>query len=137
MILNEATRPAYQAFDLQFLVELRGFEPLTPSMRIQCSTGQTGQVTASAQVSGLRMVTITASEAAWPSLATPIPLPKSDTAEYAVVGIARDFGQSAIVRPRPRRAGSRLRSHDARVVSHRHDRRGLARAGAALLASFR
>src|SRR6266496_936261 len=39
-------------------VELRGFEPLTPSMRIQCSTGQTGQVTASAQVSGLRTVTI-------------------------------------------------------------------------------
>jgi hypothetical protein len=37
---------------------------VSPTMRIQCSTGQTGQVTASAQVSGLRTVTITASEAA-------------------------------------------------------------------------
>jgi hypothetical protein len=45
-------------------VEPRGFEPLTPSMRTQCATGQTGQVTASAQVSGLRTVTITAPEAA-------------------------------------------------------------------------
>ena len=50
--------------DLLVWVELRGFEPLTPSMRIRCSTGQTGQVTASAQVSGLRTVTIAASEAA-------------------------------------------------------------------------
>ena len=46
------------------LVELRGFELLTPSMRTQCATGQTGQVTASAQVSGLRTATVTASEAA-------------------------------------------------------------------------
>jgi hypothetical protein len=52
----------YQPSDLYFLVELRGFEPLTPSMRIQCSTGQTGQVTTSAQVSALGTVTITASE---------------------------------------------------------------------------
>jgi hypothetical protein len=28
-----------QAADLQFLVELRGFEPLTPSMRTRCATG--------------------------------------------------------------------------------------------------
>jgi hypothetical protein len=33
-------------------------------MRTQCATGQTGQVAAFAQVSGLRTVTITASEAA-------------------------------------------------------------------------
>jgi len=45
-------------------VELRGFEPLTPSMRTKRSIVQTGQVTAFAQVSGVRMVTITASEAA-------------------------------------------------------------------------
>jgi hypothetical protein len=50
--------------DLQLWVELRGFEPLTPSMRIRCSTGQTGPVPASAQVSDLRTGTITASEAA-------------------------------------------------------------------------
>jgi hypothetical protein len=50
--------------DQRVWVELRGFEPLTPSMRIQCSAGQTGRVTASAQVSGLRTATITASEAA-------------------------------------------------------------------------
>jgi len=45
-------------------VELRGFEPLTPSMRTQRATGQTAQVTVFAQVSDLRRVTITASEAA-------------------------------------------------------------------------
>jgi len=44
-------------------VELRGFEPLTPSMRTQCATGQTAKVTAFAQVSDLRAVTITASDA--------------------------------------------------------------------------
>ena len=60
MIINIENHGA----DLLVWVELRGFEPLTPSMRIRCSTGQTGQVTASAQVSGLRTVTITASEAA-------------------------------------------------------------------------
>ena len=49
---------------VELRVELRGFEPLTPSMRTQCSTGQTGQVTVSAQVSGLRTATLTASGAA-------------------------------------------------------------------------
>ncbi len=28
-----------QGVDLGFLVELRGFEPLTPSMRTRCATG--------------------------------------------------------------------------------------------------
>ena len=28
-----------QGADLRFLVELRGFEPLTPSMRTRCATG--------------------------------------------------------------------------------------------------
>src|SRR5689334_4800186 len=34
-------RPAAQSHtsDLHFLVELRGFEPLTPSMRTRCATG--------------------------------------------------------------------------------------------------
>jgi len=50
--------------DLGFLLELRGFNSLTPSMRTQCSTSQIAQVTAPAQVSGLRTATITASEAA-------------------------------------------------------------------------
>ena len=45
-------------------VELRGFEPLTPSMRTQRTTGQTAKVTAFAQVSDLRAVTITAYDAA-------------------------------------------------------------------------
>ena len=39
MILNDANRPYQQACDLHFLVELRGFEPLTPSMRTRCATG--------------------------------------------------------------------------------------------------
>ena len=43
-------------------VELRGFEPLTPSMRTECATAQTGLVAASVQVSGLHKDTITASE---------------------------------------------------------------------------
>jgi hypothetical protein len=68
-------------------VELRGFEPLTPSMRTQCSTGPTSQITASAQVSGLRTATITASDAASPSLAAPIPLPKSDSARAHAASI--------------------------------------------------
>jgi hypothetical protein len=45
-------------------VELRGFEPLTPSMRTQCSTGEKGLITVSAQVRDLRMVTLTASDVA-------------------------------------------------------------------------
>ena len=45
-------------------VELRGFEPLTPSMRTRRATGQTGRVTGSAQVRDLHKLTITASEAA-------------------------------------------------------------------------
>jgi hypothetical protein len=45
-------------------VELRGFEPLTPSMRTQRATGQIGLVTASALVSGLLMVKITVSDVA-------------------------------------------------------------------------
>ena len=47
--------------DLGKLVELRGFEPLTPSMRTECATAQTGLVAASVQVSGLHKDTITAS----------------------------------------------------------------------------
>ena len=64
MIFNVIIKAGDNGSDLRVWVELRGFEPLTPSMRIQCATGQTGQVTTSAQVSGLRTVTITASEAA-------------------------------------------------------------------------
>ncbi len=64
MIFSMIIKAEDHGSDLLVWVELRGFEPLTPSMRIQCSTGQTGQVTASAQVSDLRTVTITASEAA-------------------------------------------------------------------------
>jgi hypothetical protein len=44
-------------------------------MRTECADGQTGQVTASAQVSGLPTDTITASDAARPSLAAPTLLP--------------------------------------------------------------
>jgi hypothetical protein len=57
-------RAARQDADLQVTWRLRGFEPLTFSMRTQCSTGQTGQVTVSAQVRDLHMVTITASDVA-------------------------------------------------------------------------
>jgi hypothetical protein len=44
-------------------VELRGFEPLTPSMRTKRAVSRTGQVTVFAQFSDLRKDTITASEA--------------------------------------------------------------------------
>jgi hypothetical protein len=47
-----------------FWVELRGFEPLTPSMRTERAVGQKPQVTAFVQFTGLRKDTITASEAA-------------------------------------------------------------------------
>ncbi len=39
MILLGAPEPNDHAAELQFLVELRGFEPLTPSMRTRCATG--------------------------------------------------------------------------------------------------
>jgi hypothetical protein len=48
--------------DLRVWVELRGFEPLTPSMRTKRAISQTGQVTAFAQLRDLRKDTITASE---------------------------------------------------------------------------
>ncbi len=54
---------AGQRADLRICVELRGFEPLTPSMRTERAISQTGQVTAFAQVNSLRKDTITASEA--------------------------------------------------------------------------
>ena len=49
--------------DLRVWVELRGFEPLTPSMRTKRAVSRTSQVTVFAQFSGLRKATITASEA--------------------------------------------------------------------------
>ena len=39
MILAEHFRVGDHDSDLHFLVELRGFEPLTPSMRTRCATG--------------------------------------------------------------------------------------------------
>ena len=39
MILAGLTEVRNSGSDLQFLVELRGFEPLTPSMRTRCATG--------------------------------------------------------------------------------------------------
>ena len=39
MILIRVTRANNHDPDLLFLVELRGFEPLTPSMRTRCATG--------------------------------------------------------------------------------------------------
>jgi hypothetical protein len=59
-------------------VGVAGFEPAASSSRNQRATSQTGQITAFAQVSHPRKETITASEAAWPRLAVPILLPKSD-----------------------------------------------------------
>ena len=39
MILTRTFRADDRGSELQFLVELRGFEPLTPSMRTRCATG--------------------------------------------------------------------------------------------------
>jgi hypothetical protein len=64
MIFNMIVKAEDHGPDLRVWVELRGFEPLTPSMRIQCSAGQTGQVIAFTQLSSQRTVTIAASEAA-------------------------------------------------------------------------
>jgi hypothetical protein len=64
MILAMITEAGNYGSDLRFWVELRGFEPLTPSMRTRGATVQTCQVTVFAQVSDLRTVTMTASEAA-------------------------------------------------------------------------
>jgi hypothetical protein len=64
MIFSMIIKVEYHGSDLLVWVELRGFEPLTPSMRTQGATGQTAQVTVFAQVSGLHRVTIIAFEAA-------------------------------------------------------------------------
>ena len=63
MIFNMIIKAEDHGPDLRVWVELRGFEPLTPSMRTECAIGQSGQVIAFAQFSGLRKDTITASEA--------------------------------------------------------------------------
>jgi hypothetical protein len=60
----QADMIASRSADLRVWVELRGFEPLTPSMRTERAASQKRQVTAFAQFSGLRKDTITASEAA-------------------------------------------------------------------------
>ena len=39
MILKAGLWSVDNASDLRFWVELRGFEPLTPSMRTRCATG--------------------------------------------------------------------------------------------------
>jgi hypothetical protein len=64
MIFSMIIKAEDHGSDLLVWVELRVFEPLTPSMRIQCSAGQTGQVTAFTQLSSQRTATIAASEAA-------------------------------------------------------------------------
>jgi hypothetical protein len=64
MIFSVIIKAGDHGSDLQLWVELRGFEPLTPSMRTQCSTGQTRKVAAFAQVSDLNKDTITASDTA-------------------------------------------------------------------------
>jgi hypothetical protein len=64
MIFSVIIKAENHGPDLLVWVELRGLEPLTPSMRIQCSTGQTRKVAAFAQVSDLNKDTITASDTA-------------------------------------------------------------------------
>jgi hypothetical protein len=63
----QANMIASQSADLrvwvELRVELRGFEPLTPSMRTKRAVSRTGQVTVFAQFSDLRKDTITAFEA--------------------------------------------------------------------------
>jgi hypothetical protein len=39
IILTGTAKASDHSSDLHFLVELRGFEPLTPSMRTRCATG--------------------------------------------------------------------------------------------------
>src|SRR5258708_38809489 len=39
MIYGDVTSAQISRSDLRFWVELRGFEPLTPSMRTRCATG--------------------------------------------------------------------------------------------------
>ena len=63
MIFSMIIKAEDRGSDLRVWVELRGFEPLTPSMRTKRAISQTGQVTVFAQFSDLRKATITASEA--------------------------------------------------------------------------
>jgi len=63
MIFSMIIKTENHGPDLRVWVELRGFEPLTPSMRTQCAIGQTAWVMVFAQVGGLGRLTITASEA--------------------------------------------------------------------------
>jgi hypothetical protein len=63
MIFSMIIKAEEHGSDLLVWVELRGFEPLTPSMRTKRAVSRTGQVTVFAQFSDLRKDTITAFEA--------------------------------------------------------------------------
>jgi hypothetical protein len=64
MIFSMIIKAEDHGSDLLVWVELRGFEPLTPSMRTERAVSQTGKVGALAEFSDLRKNTITASDAA-------------------------------------------------------------------------
>jgi hypothetical protein len=64
MIFSMIIKAEEHGSDLLVWVELRGFEPLTPSMRTKRAVSRTSQVTVFAQFSDLRKDTITASEVA-------------------------------------------------------------------------
>ncbi len=68
-----------QRSDLRFWVELRGFEPLTPSMRTERAAQQIPSCSTLPQVSGRFLARITASDRTCQRLTAPSSLLKSDT----------------------------------------------------------
>ena len=76
----QAHSAAGQNADLRVCVELRGFEPLTPSMRTERIVSQSCRCRTFLHVRDFQLGTVTASDRTWQRPAAPIPLPESDTA---------------------------------------------------------
>ncbi len=76
--LEHAALTPCQGADLRVCVELRGFEPLTPSMRTEYDVRSARCSGAFSQVRQRRPVPKAASEGGWQRSSAPIPLPKSD-----------------------------------------------------------
>ena len=80
-----------QSADLRVYVELRGFEPLTPSMRTERAPRQSRCYTTFLHVRSIEPGTLTASDRALRRPAAPMLLPESDT----VADCERTTGRAA------------------------------------------
>src|SRR6266702_5467246 len=120
VILGVITKTLMHASDLRFWVELRGFEPLTPSMRTERAAQQSPSCPTLPQVSGRFPARITASDRTCQRLAAPSSLPESDTGDW-VSSIAWRWRRGRLCLGSARRASrrkTRLPHHPAITQSN-------------------